>query len=145
MARWGLGCVRIGVMIRGLCYLWALPTSVIGLLAAALTLATGGRVRRKLCQSLPSGRVGVLEVWGGFARWLLERTPVRAQAMTLGHVILGRDLECLENCRGHELVHVRQTERWGPFFLPAYLLAGLWAHLAGGHYYRDNRFEIEAR
>lgn len=87
----------------------------------------------------------MLEVWGGFSRWLLERTPVGAQAMTLGHVILGRDPEVLDACRKHELVHVRQAERWGPFFLPAYLLASLWAYLAGRHYYRDNRFEVDAR
>ncbi len=123
-------------MLRVLSYLWALPTSLPGLLAAALTLATGGRGRQ---------RDGVLEIWGGFSRWLLEHTPVRARAMTLGHVILGRDPGCLEECHDHEMVHVRQAERWGPFFLPAYLLASLWAHLAGGHYYRDNRFEIDAR
>ncbi len=45
-------------MLRVLSYLWALPTSLPGLLAAALTLATGGRGRR---------RHGVLEIWGGFA------------------------------------------------------------------------------
>ncbi len=70
---------------------------------------------------------------------------MRARAMTLGHVILGRDLACLNECRNHEMVHVRQAERWGPLFLPAYVLASLWAHLAGGHYYWDNRFEIDAR
>ncbi len=132
----GAGCVKIGRMRRVLLYLWAFPTSLPGLLAAALTLATGGRVRR--CR-------GVLEVWGGFSRWFLERTPVRARAMTLGHVVLGQVLDDLDECRDHELVHVRQAERWGPFFLPAYLLASLWAHLAGRHYYRDNPFEIDAR
>lgn len=123
-------------MSRVLRYLWASPTSLPGLLAAALTLATGGSVRR--C-------AGVLEVWGGFSRRFLEHTLVHARAMTLGHVVLGRDLDCLDDCRDHELVHVRQVERWGPFFLPAYLLASLWAHLAGRHYYRDNPFEVEAR
>jgi hypothetical protein len=34
---------------------------------------------------------------------------------------------------------------WGPFFVPAYLLAGVWALLQGGHPYFDNRFEREAR
>ena len=122
-------------MIRALRYLWALPTSLPGLLVGVLTLATRGRVRR---------HAGVLEVWGGFSRWLLESTPVRARAMTLGHVILGRDLDCLDDCRDHEMVHVRQVERWGPFFLPAYLMSSLRAHLRGDHYYLDNAFEVEA-
>ncbi len=131
-------------MHRVLRYLWAFPTTLLGLLVAALTLATGGRGRRHIVRLPPFAGTAVLELWGGFTRWFLERTPVRARAMTLGHVILGRDPECLDQCRDHELVHVRQTERWGPFFLPAYFLASLWAHLAGGHYYRDNRFEVEA-
>ena len=100
-----------------------------------MTLATRGRVRR---------HAGVLEVWGGFSRWLLESLPVGARAMTLGHVILGRDLDCLDACRDHEMVHVRQVERWGPFFLPAYLLSSLRAHLRGDHYYLGNAFEVEA-
>jgi hypothetical protein len=70
---------------------------------------------------------------------------VGAAAMTLGHVIIGRDLSCLDACRDHEQVHVRQVERWGPLFLPAYVLASLWAWSRGGHYYHDNRFEIDAR
>ncbi len=64
--------------------------------------------------------------------------------MTLGHVILGADSGALDATRAHELVHVRQCERWGPFFLPAYALASLWALLRGGHYYRDNGFEVHA-
>lgn len=130
-------------MRRALLYLWAFPTSLPGLLATVLTLATGGHIRRVVHP--PSGGTMVLETWGGFARWFLGHTFVGAQAMTLGHVILGRDSQCLEACRDHEMVHVRQTERWGPLFLPAYLLASLWAHLKGRHYYRDNPFEIAAR
>ena len=64
--------------------------------------------------------------------------------MTLGHVILEVDGKALDDCREHELVHVRQCERWGPFFLPAYALASLWAMIRGGHYYRDNGFEVSA-
>lgn len=64
--------------------------------------------------------------------------------MTLGHVILGRTITDLDRCRRHELVHVCQAERWGPLFLPAYLLSSLSAHLRGRHFYRDNAFEEEA-
>ena len=41
--------------------------------------------------------------------------------MTLGHVIIGRDPNCLDSCRDHEQAHVRQVERWGGAFIPAYL------------------------
>ena len=39
---------------------------------------------------------------------------------------------------------MRQCERWGPLFLPAYLLASLAVYLRGGRAYRDNPFEREA-
>ncbi len=123
-------------MTRPLLYAWAAPTTMVGLVAGALTLASGGRVQR---------RAGALEFHGGFARWLLERRAVRASAMTLGHVIIGRDRSCLSSCRDHEQAHVRQVERWGPFFLPAYIAASGWAHARKRHYYLDNWFERDAR
>ena len=65
--------------------------------------------------------------------------------MTLGHVIIGRDPDCLEFCREHEQAHVRQVERCGAAFIPAYLIASLLAWRQGGHYYHDNWFERDAR
>jgi VIT1/CCC1 family predicted Fe2+/Mn2+ transporter len=70
---------------------------------------------------------------------------VGASAMTLGHVILGRDPFCLDICRDHEQAHVRQVERWGGAFIPAYFLASVLAWRLGQHYYRDNWFERDAR
>jgi hypothetical protein len=64
--------------------------------------------------------------------------------MTLGHVVIGRDRDCLDHSRAHERIHVRQAERWGPLFIPAYLLASLFAKLRGRDAYRDNPFEREA-
>jgi hypothetical protein len=110
----------------------------VGLVAGALTLASGGRVQV---------RRGALEFHGGFARWMLVRVA-RASAMTLGHVILGRDDACLEFCRDHEQAHVRQVERWGPMFLPAYLACSVWEwsrRREGRHFYWDNYFERDAR
>jgi hypothetical protein len=117
-------------------YLWAGPTTGVGLLVALAARLTGGRVRRV---------GGVLECSGGAARALLLARPLRAGAITLGHVIASVDDRTLERWRAHERVHVRQAERWGPLFIPAYLAAGLWAGLRGGNPYRDNPFEIEAR
>jgi hypothetical protein len=120
--------------MSGVRYAWAAPVTALGLLAALLTLWTGGKARRW---------EGTLEIHGGFARWLLRRV-FGAQAMTLGHVILGISPLALAAYREHERAHVRQCEQWGIFFLPAYVLASLWAVLQGGHYYRDNAFEVSA-
>ena len=124
---------------RVLAYLWASPNSAIGLAAAGLTLMTGGRV---------AVVAGVLEVHGGFAAAALRKCvplPGGAAAMTLGHVVLGVDAQALHRTRAHERVHVRQSERWGPAFIPAYLLASLPPLLAGRDAYHDNPFEREAR
>ena len=122
---------------RPLAYLWALPTSLLGLLFVP--------------ESLISGEVrwidGVLEVHGRLVRFFLTHcTLLRggASAMTLGHVVLGRDRKLLEATRRHERVHVRQCERWGPLFIPAYLVACVVAFLSGGRAYEDNPFEREA-
>jgi hypothetical protein len=124
---------------RILAYLWALPTTLAGLLLALLAVASGGRARRVQ---------GVVEAHGGLVKLLLERAtllPGGAAALTLGHVVLGRSAELLAASRSHERAHVRQAERWGPLFVPAYLVACLAARARGGHWYRDNRFERDAR
>jgi len=124
--------------LRILCYLWAAPATALGLLVAAVAYLTGGS----------AGIVqGAVEVHGGFATWLLRHgLPLigSGAAMTLGHVILGRDADCLEQSRKHEHVHVRQYERWGPFFLPIYVSASVILWLRGRDPYRDNPFEREA-
>jgi hypothetical protein len=90
---------------------------------------------------------GAIEVYGGLIAWLLRRgLPVLgpAAAMTLGHVILGRDRLCLERSRRHEHIHVRQYERWGVFMLPVYLAASAVQYMRGLDPYLDNPFEREA-
>ncbi|MGH7540016.1 MAG: hypothetical protein ACRELC_03350, partial [Gemmatimonadota bacterium] len=64
--------------------------------------------------------------------------------LTLGHIVLARSTATLEATRAHERVHVRQYERWGVLFLPAYAACGAWALLHGHGAYRGNRFEREA-
>ena len=90
---------------------------------------------------------GVLELHGRGIAWVLRHlVPIRggAAAMTFAHVVIGRDAECLESTREHERVHVRQYERWGILFYPAYLLASLWLLLRGRDAYLENPFEREA-
>lgn len=122
-------------MPRLFAYLWSLPNTLVGLLLAALFLAAGARARW----------VGpALEVQGGRLGRALGSSPCRFGAITLGHVIIGTCAPELERCRAHEHVHVAQCERWGPFFIPAYLLSSLWQLARGRRMYRDNAFEKEA-
>ena len=64
--------------------------------------------------------------------------------MTLGHTIVGQTENGLAVAREHEQVHVRQYERWGPLFIPAYLLCSFLLWIRNRDYYRENPFEIEA-
>ena len=66
--------------MRRFVYVWAAPTTAIGLAIGGLALLSGGGVRR---------RAGTLEFHGGWLAALLAATPAGATAMTVGHVILG--------------------------------------------------------
>jgi hypothetical protein len=108
--------------------LWALPWTILGLLLSAFW------PRRRM--------VGSVLICEG-AAWP-TRLGWRYRAITFGHVVLVvGDLD--EPTLAHELVHVDQFEKWGPLFIPAYLVASGLAAASGGHPYRDNRFEREAR
>ena len=115
--------------------LWASPWSLLGLSVGLLVLMTGGRSRV---------RGPVIEFHGGLISRLFERFPATPIAMTLGHVLLGRSAAALDIAYTHELVHVRQYERWGPAFVPVYLTWSLVLWLQGKDPYRDNPFERQA-
>ena len=115
---------------------WASPNSLLGFVLGSLGCLTGGHVQRK-------GRA--IEFYGGCVTPFLNLCCGRwVSAITLGHTILGRDQVCLDECREHEWIHVRQYQRWGPFFLPAYALSSAIAWMQGKRPYRDNHFEREA-
>jgi hypothetical protein len=119
-------------------YLWALPNTLIGLVFVPFVLMAKGHA---------SVVDGVVELHGPLLDVLLRRCiPIRggASAITLGHVVLGRDQRCLDATRRHERVHVRQCEVWGAVFIPVYLLASLWAVMTGRGAYQGNYFEREA-
>lgn len=124
---------------RTLLYVWVGPGSLVGLSAALLAVCRGGK-----CGIVD----GVLEVHGGGVTRLISRfsakgSPIRA--ITLGHVVVGTTQDELDRTRIHERVHVRQYERWGPLFIPAYLFASFWIWARkSGHPYLDNPFEVEA-
>lgn len=123
----------VRVIVESCKYLWALPNTLFGLAIGLLALATGGSVGR-------TG--GVVEFHGGFANWLLRLLNV--WGMTWGYVILGKDRPALDAVRAHELVHVEQYGKWGPFFIPAYALSSLIQLWKGKRMYRDNFLEVEA-
>lgn len=120
-------------VIRVFQYLWASPNSLLGLVVA-------------LCSPRWLVQEGVLEVHGGLASFVCRRAILSggAAAITLGHVIIGRDMGSLSFARVHEHVHVRQYERWGPLFIPAYLGCSAWLWVRGKNPYLDNPFEVEA-
>jgi hypothetical protein len=94
-------------VLTALGFLWTLPNTIIGLLVGSLTF------------QVPRATAGVL---------LFDRRPrgvskvlarLGRTAMTIGFVVIGT-----QRVHGplldHELRHVRQYCRWGPFFLPVY-------------------------
>lgn len=118
--------------------LWAAPCSLVGLVLAALVLLAGGRAGRHSGALLVAYRPNDAAC-GRLARHL------RYRAVTLGHVVIGVTRHDLHHSLAHELVHVRQYERWGLAFFLAYPAASLWSWLRGRRPYWDNPFEIEAR
>ena len=116
-------------------YIWASPNTLLGLLVGSIGLLSGGT-----CEA----HRGSLEFHGGFVNWVLNKLAGGVIAMTLGHTILGQTSKGLAVVRDHEQVHVRQYERWGPAFLPAYLLSSAYLWIRGRDCYRENPFEIEA-
>jgi hypothetical protein len=114
---------------------WAAPYSALGLLLGLTVILLGGHARTAQ---------GALEFGGGRLRLVAARWRFHFAAITFGHVILGLDAATLDAVRAHEQVHVRQYERWGPLFGPAYLLSSLLQLARGRRPYWDNHFEREA-
>lgn len=117
-------------------YAWAAPTSAVALPLLIANAATGGQTILWH---------GVIEIQGPLVRKVLSKGLIEAAALTLGHVILCADDNSRTRFRAHELVHVRQAERWGPLFLPLYLLIMAWTWRRTGQGYWFHPWEIEAR
>jgi hypothetical protein len=128
-----------------LCVIWVAPVSIFAL--PLLPLA--------LWHAHWHVNSGVLEVTSPALSWFLRAPWFRVMsggggfaAATIGHVIVARDAACMDRCRVHEHVHVRQCERWGALFPFVYIGAGLCAAMQERRwsaYYWDNHFEREAR
>lgn len=126
----------ISTIVKALKIVWTLPNSGLGLVGGVVLLLLGGKARFV---------EGALEFSAGRAAGIFSKLPNGPiAAITLGHVILGVSDELLQRVRAHEHVHVRQYERWGPCFIPAYLGWSLYRYLQGRDPYRENPFEVEA-
>lgn len=117
---------------RFVAYLWPVAYTLTGV---ALGLLLGARFQVV---------DGVIEIHGPRIAAVLNRLYLPAQAVTWGHVVFGQSLISLELTRVHERVHVRQYERWGPLFVPAYLGASAYLWMRGRDPYRENPFEVQA-
>ncbi|HTG47241.1 MAG TPA: hypothetical protein VK646_06275 [Actinomycetota bacterium] len=107
-------------------FVWTSPNTVLGLVAGALTFQRP-RVHEGLLvfDREPRGLTA--------AMLRLDRA-----AMTVGFVVVSA--EPVEGTLlAHEREHVRQYCRWGPLFIPVYLL------LAIGYGYRRHPMELAAR
>jgi hypothetical protein len=124
-------------VLKVLGILWASPYTLLGLTIGGVGLCTGGRARV---------REGIVEFYGGGTGWFVRHLPLGETTMgfTLGHTVLGQTDAGLDIVRKHELVHVRQFERWGPLMGPAYLGCSVALWLMGRRAYWDNPFERQA-
>ncbi len=134
---------------RILLRIWALPYTLLGCACGSFGLATGGGWQLREAISIEGDRterVTLLEFYGGGTAWILRCLPNGhiISAMTLGHSVIGKTADDLDRARDHEMVHVKQFEKWGPLMGPAYVGASIWVWLHGKRAYRDNPFEVEA-
>ncbi len=107
-------------------FVWTLPNTLLGLLAGALTFQRPRVVEGALV--FDRGPRGLTAMMRAFDR----------AAMTVGYVIVSS--EPVEGTLlRHEEEHIRQYDRWGPFFIPVYLL------LAIPYGYRRHPMELAAR
>jgi hypothetical protein len=107
-------------------FVWTVPNTVLGLVLGALTF------------QLPRAHGGA---------FVFDRTPrgltrilraMNRRAMTVGFVIVAA-VPVEGRLLAHERHHIRQYSRWGPFFIPVYLV------LAIPYGYRRHPMERAAR
>jgi hypothetical protein len=106
-------------------FLWTLPNTLLGVVAGAFTFQRPRVVEGALVFDRRAR--GLTAVMREF-----DRT-----AMTVGYVIVSS--EPVEGTLlRHEQHHIRQYERWGPFFIPLYLVLSI------AYGYRRHPMELAA-
>ena len=90
-------------------FVWTVPNTVLGLVLGALTFR------------LPRAHGGAF-VFDGSPRGLTRLLRAMGRtAMTVGFVIVAA-VPVEGTLLAHERHHIRQYSRWGPFFIPVYLI-----------------------
>lgn len=122
-------------------HLWALPTSLLGVILGVV----GGA--RPVRLDGPE-QAWVWHVGRGLLRWWWDRQVLgpggaHVGAQTLGGVILVEP-GCDPVLLTHERCHVRQAFWLGPLYLPTYFLSCALAWLEGGSAYADCWMERQA-
>lgn len=112
--------------LTGIGLWWSLPSSMLGLAFALVSLAVPRHV---------PGGLWVAESDRGLAHWFLTRRGFGA--VTLGRVVVSAVPVTLRLLL-HEEHHARQYDTLGPFFLPVYLA------LQARHGYARNPLECDA-
>jgi hypothetical protein len=116
--------------------IWTFPNSFLGLLF--IFLAVKGSVH------IVDGSVEIESPLIANVFQKITNSEGSLLALTLGQFVIGCNKTVLRSARKHERVHVRQYERWGILFIPAFFIASFYAKLGGRHPYKDNIFEREA-
>jgi hypothetical protein len=128
-------------LIRGARAAWrALP----GDLMAFLVMRSCGIPRTGLGREVRSAATSAIVVEHPAAAHYLDHQWIPVHAQTLGRYVFARE-RLSDRTIAHEMEHVRQWERLGPLFLPAYVASSGVALLRGLHPYGANRFEVAAR
>ncbi|MFZ1625651.1 MAG: hypothetical protein WAU48_12845 [Gammaproteobacteria bacterium] len=125
-------------MLTFIKYLWAAPCTAVGACLGAVMMCVGAKLRL---------RAGIAEVAflnsTTFGAQALHRLPIGS--ITFGHVVLARTEQEQARLRIHERAHVTQYEKWGILLFVLYPVSSLAQAVRGGHAYRDNHFEVQAR
>ena len=116
--------------------IWASPWTCLGaLLARAGGCARAGTIDKAVAYVAPRRGPWAWFFAKGWAAIAFGESIIFADAAHLGNVRLLR----------HELRHVMQYRILGPLFPLVYGLGSAWAWIRGGHHYRDNFLERDAR
>jgi len=122
-------------------FVWSLPNTAVGYLFA---LALARSCPKATSAYWPYPRVAICRDGSVLQRcWM----SMRILGASCGAVVVVRDGDSFtERTLKHESRHTAQSFVFGPFFGPAYVLAGLWAVIVRGeNFYYANAFEIDAR
>lgn len=107
---------------------WAAPNSIIGHL---LGWYAAGR-RAKLADAITEYYDNPILDWLRISAITFGNTINHAPGVDPETPCLRYDCACnVTSLRAHECAHVRQYRLWGPFFIPAYLIAEAWARTFG--------------